>query len=33
MLSLCKKEKDTFIEWLRILNMTYLSNLVSFKRL
>lgn len=33
MLALCAKDKDMFIEWLRMLNVTYLGNVVSVNRL
>ena len=33
MLALCEKDKDNFIEWLRILNKTYLSNVSCVKEL
>lgn len=33
MLTLCENDKDTFIEWLRVLNKTYLSNVFLVKEL
>lgn len=33
MLALCENDKDTFIEWLRVLNKTYLSNVFLVKEL
>ena len=33
MLTLCEIDKDTFIEWLRLLNKTYLSNVVCVQEL
>jgi len=33
MLTLCKNDKDTFIEWLRLLNKTYLSNVECVQEL